>query len=149
MKRIIIKSLSPFKIRCPATIYSDLRGVNSSLCIGYFCTKNVKLSKIMQDVYNNRTSTTTKFTANSNNSVTHLLSVPYLLISYRFVGLDRVYSIMLLIAAIAAPSEIIQGTAYCFINFPICSVPKNRFEFVLIAYVSFCFLLYNKKCVCP
>ena len=54
IKRIIIKSPSPFKIRCPATIYSDLRGVNSSLCIGYFCTKNAKLSKILQDVYNNR-----------------------------------------------------------------------------------------------
>jgi len=30
---------------------SDLRGVNSSLCIGHFCTENANLSKILQDVY--------------------------------------------------------------------------------------------------
>ena len=54
MKSIFIKSLSPFKMRCPAAIRSDLRGVNSSLCIGYFCTENAKLSKILQDVYSNR-----------------------------------------------------------------------------------------------
>ena len=34
--RILIKS--PFKMRNPAAICSDLRGVNSSLCIGHFCT---------------------------------------------------------------------------------------------------------------
>ena len=34
--RILIKT--PFKMRCPAAICSDLRGVNSSLCIGHFCT---------------------------------------------------------------------------------------------------------------
>ncbi len=45
---------TPFKMRCPAAICSDLRGVNSSLCIGHFCTKNAKLSKILQDVYSNR-----------------------------------------------------------------------------------------------
>ena len=47
--RILIKT--PFKMRCPAAICSDLRGVNSSLCIGHFCTENAKLSKILQDVY--------------------------------------------------------------------------------------------------
>ena len=41
-------------MRCPAAICSDLRGVNSSLCIGHFCTKNANLSKILQDVYSNR-----------------------------------------------------------------------------------------------
>ena len=50
--RILIKS--PFKMRYPAVICSDLRGVNSSLCIGHFCTENAKLSKILQDVYSNR-----------------------------------------------------------------------------------------------
>ena len=50
--RILIKT--PFKLRCPAAICSDLRDVNSSLCIGHFCTKNAKLSKILQDVYSNR-----------------------------------------------------------------------------------------------
>ena len=50
--RILIKT--PFKMRCPAAICSDLRGVNSSLCIGHFCTKNAKLSKILQDVYSKR-----------------------------------------------------------------------------------------------
>lgn len=50
--RILIKT--PFKMRCPAAICSDLRGVNSSLCIGHFCTKNAKLSKILQDVYSER-----------------------------------------------------------------------------------------------
>ena len=50
--RILIKT--PFKMRCPAAICSDLRDVNSSLCIGHFCTKNAKLSKILQDVYSNR-----------------------------------------------------------------------------------------------
>ena len=50
--RILIKT--PFKMRCPAAICSDLRGVNSSLCIGHFCTKNANLSKILQDVYSNR-----------------------------------------------------------------------------------------------
>lgn len=44
IKSTFIKSLSPFKMRCPAAICSDLRGVNSSLCIGHFCTKNAKLS---------------------------------------------------------------------------------------------------------
>ena len=38
MKSTFIKSLSPFKMRCTASICSDLRGVNSSLCIGHFCT---------------------------------------------------------------------------------------------------------------
>ena len=38
-------------MRYPAAICSDLRGVNSSLCIGHFCTKNANLSKILQDVY--------------------------------------------------------------------------------------------------
>lgn len=33
--RIIV--FSPLEIRFPAAICSDLRGVNSSLCIGYFC----------------------------------------------------------------------------------------------------------------
>lgn len=47
--RILIKT--PFKMRCPAAICSDLRGVNSSLCIGHFCTENANLSKILQDVY--------------------------------------------------------------------------------------------------
>ena len=28
----------PLKMRFPAAICSDLRDVNSSLCIGYFCT---------------------------------------------------------------------------------------------------------------
>ena len=51
MKSIFIKSLSPFKMRYPAAICSDLRGVNSSLCIGHFCTKNANPSKILQDVY--------------------------------------------------------------------------------------------------
>ncbi len=50
--RILIKT--PSKMRCPAAICSDLRGVNFSLCIGYFCTENAKLSKILQDVYSNR-----------------------------------------------------------------------------------------------
>ena len=50
--RILIKT--PFKMRCPAAICSDLRDVNSSLCIGHFCTKNAKLSKILQDVYSKR-----------------------------------------------------------------------------------------------
>ena len=54
MKSTFIKSLSPFKMRCPASICSDLRGVNSSLCIGHFCTQNANLSKILQDVYSNR-----------------------------------------------------------------------------------------------
>lgn len=47
--RIII--FSPLKMRWPAAICSDLRGVNSSLCIGHFCTENANLSKILQDVY--------------------------------------------------------------------------------------------------
>jgi len=47
--RIII--FSPLKMRWPAAICSDLRGVNSSLCIGHFCTGNANLSKILQDVY--------------------------------------------------------------------------------------------------
>lgn len=51
MNNIFIKSLSPFKMRYPAAICSDLRGVDSSLCIGHFCTKSAKLSKILQDVY--------------------------------------------------------------------------------------------------
>lgn len=34
--RILIKT--PFKMRYPAAICSDLRGVNSPLCIGHFCT---------------------------------------------------------------------------------------------------------------
>lgn len=34
--RILINT--PFKMRCPAGICSDLRGVNSSLCIGHLCT---------------------------------------------------------------------------------------------------------------
>lgn len=34
--RILIKT--PFKMHCPATICSGLRGVNSSLCVGHFCT---------------------------------------------------------------------------------------------------------------
>lgn len=38
-------------MRWPAAICSDLRGVNSSLCIGHFCTGNANLSKILQDVY--------------------------------------------------------------------------------------------------
>ena len=50
--RMLIKS--PFKMRCPAAVCSDLRGVNSSLCINHFCTKNANLSKILQDVYSNR-----------------------------------------------------------------------------------------------
>lgn len=50
--RIII--FSPLKMRWPAAICSDLRGVNSSLCIGHFCTENANLSKILQDVYSNR-----------------------------------------------------------------------------------------------
>ena len=54
MNKTLIKSLSPFKMRYPAAICSDLRGVNSSLCIGHFCTKNANLSKILQDVYSNR-----------------------------------------------------------------------------------------------
>ncbi len=41
-------------MRWPAAICSDLRGVNSSLCIGHFCTENANLSKILQDVYRNR-----------------------------------------------------------------------------------------------
>ncbi len=41
-------------MRWPAAICSDLRGVNSSLCIGHFCTENANLSKILQDVYSNR-----------------------------------------------------------------------------------------------
>ena len=41
-------------MRCPASICSDLRGDNFSLCIGYLCTENSKLSKILQDVYSNR-----------------------------------------------------------------------------------------------
>ena len=50
--RILIKT--PFKMRYPAAICSDLRDVNSSLCIGHFCTKNAKLNKILQDVYSKR-----------------------------------------------------------------------------------------------
>ena len=38
-------------MRYPAAIRSDLHGVNSSLCIGHFCTENANLSKILQDVY--------------------------------------------------------------------------------------------------
>ena len=41
-------------MRFPAAICSDLRGVNFSLCIGHFCTGNGNLSKILQDVYSNR-----------------------------------------------------------------------------------------------
>lgn len=41
-------------MRYPAAICSDLRDVNSSLCIGHFCTKNAKLNKILQDVYSKR-----------------------------------------------------------------------------------------------
>ena len=41
-------------MRYPAAICSDLRGVNSSLCIGHICTENANLSKILQDVYSNR-----------------------------------------------------------------------------------------------
>lgn len=41
-------------MRFPAAICSDLRGVNFSLCIGHFCTGNANLSKILQDVYSNR-----------------------------------------------------------------------------------------------
>ena len=41
-------------MRFPAAICSDLRGVNFSLCIGHFYTENAKLSKILQDVYSNR-----------------------------------------------------------------------------------------------
>ena len=51
MNNTFIKSLSPFKMRYPAAICSDLRGVNFSLCIGHFCTKNANPSKILQDVY--------------------------------------------------------------------------------------------------
>ena len=54
MKSTFIIPYFPFKMRCPASICSDLRGVNSSLCIGHFCTINAKLSKILQDVYSNR-----------------------------------------------------------------------------------------------
>ena len=50
--RVLI--ISPFKRRFPATICSVLRSVNSSLCIGHFCTENANLSKILQDVYSNR-----------------------------------------------------------------------------------------------
>ena len=50
--RILIKT--PFKRRYPAAICSVLRGVNSSLCIGHFCTENAKLSKILQNVYSKR-----------------------------------------------------------------------------------------------
>lgn len=41
-------------MRWPAAICSDLRSINSSLCIGHFCTENANLSKILQDVYSNR-----------------------------------------------------------------------------------------------
>ena len=41
-------------MRYPAAICSVLRGVNSSLCIGHFCTENANLSKILQAVYSNR-----------------------------------------------------------------------------------------------
>lgn len=51
MNNTFIIYLSPFKMRYPAAICSDLRGVNSSLCIGHFRTENAKLSKILQDVY--------------------------------------------------------------------------------------------------
>lgn len=47
-------------MRYPAVICSDLRGVNSSLCIGHFYTENAKLSKILQDVYNNRSGNVVK-----------------------------------------------------------------------------------------
>ena len=41
-------------MRYPAAICSDLRGVNSSLCIGHFCTYNANLSIILQHVYSKR-----------------------------------------------------------------------------------------------
>ena len=50
--RILIKT--PFKMRCPAVICSNLRGVDSSLCIGHFCTYNANLSIILQHVYSKR-----------------------------------------------------------------------------------------------
>ena len=73
-----IKSLSPFKMRYPAAICSDLRGVNSSLCIGHFCTKNANPSKILQDVYSKSSRNGVKsgwgyyfISSDSNNSYLH------------------------------------------------------------------------------
>ena len=83
---ILIKA--PFKMRCPAAICSDLRGVNSSLCIGHFCTKNAKLSKILQDVYSKSSRNGVKsgwgyyfISSDSNNSYLH-----FNLLSHTFVS---------------------------------------------------------------
>ena len=84
--RIII--FSPLKMRWPAAICSDLRGVNSSLCIGHFCTENANLSKILQDVYSKSSRNGVKsgwgyyfISSDSNNSYLH-----FNLLSHTFVS---------------------------------------------------------------
>ena len=68
--RILIKT--PFKMRCPSAICSDLRGVNSSSCIGHFCTENAKLSKILQDVYSKSSRTGVKVDGVTTSSIVNI-----------------------------------------------------------------------------
>lgn len=81
--------ISPFKRRFPATICSALRSVNSSLCIGHFCTENANLSKILQDVYSNRSRNGVKVEEVTTTTFLTKIASPvkrtgYLLIFYNF-----------------------------------------------------------------
>lgn len=82
-------------MRFPAAICSDLRGVNFSLCIGHFCTENANLSKILQDVYSNRSKkwvgllrAPSPFNYNFAQSNPHIHSIQYQIHSMSYYLFD-------------------------------------------------------------